>query len=173
MARLRPTAADLGARIPPMNARATPRGDTGRWQRPRKDGPEQRAPQRNLGHLKDHRAAVPNDPGADLDQPVPQRGQWPVLDILRHSQRAQEVRYFRPLWAPLASLRPGDAVVAAIASAAGLGCDSGPGRRSVPPLATRQGRPGDCHSKSFHLRRNPPCLVCGLPKCIVQESWRR
>ena len=72
-------------------------------QRPRSEATISTVPSVSAGHdthfvsavLERWRGAtsnrdVPNDPGADLDQPLAQRGQRPVLDILRQSQCAQE-----------------------------------------------------------------------------------
>jgi hypothetical protein len=43
---------------------------------------EQGARHHDLGHLEDHCATVPDDLGADLYQPVAQRGQRPLLYFL-------------------------------------------------------------------------------------------
>ena len=46
---------------------------------------------RNLGQLESDIATMADDLGTDLDQLLPQRGQRPVLHLLRQSQRPHEV----------------------------------------------------------------------------------
>jgi hypothetical protein len=50
---------------------------------------EQRTRRRDLGHLEDHRAAMADNPGADPDQPLARRGQWPALDRIGQRQGTQ------------------------------------------------------------------------------------
>lgn len=52
---------------------------------------EQRPRHRHLGQLEDGVATVPDDPGANLDQLLAQRGQRPMFDLLGQDQGAQEV----------------------------------------------------------------------------------
>jgi len=60
----------------------TQRGDC------REDLLEQRTRHHHLRHLEGDRSTVPDDLRADLDQPVPQRGQRPMLDLLGQRQGA-------------------------------------------------------------------------------------
>ena len=52
---------------------------------------EQRFGDSDLSELECDVAAMSHDLGADLDQLLPQRGQRPVLDLLRQRQCTQEV----------------------------------------------------------------------------------
>ncbi len=45
----------------------------------------------HLRHLESDVTAVAHDPRADLDQLLAQRGQRPVLDLLRQGQRPNEI----------------------------------------------------------------------------------
>ena len=55
------------------------------------DFPEQFPRHRHLGQLERDVAAMADHLGTDLHQLLPQRGQRPVLDLLRQSQRPHEV----------------------------------------------------------------------------------
>jgi hypothetical protein len=55
------------------------------------DAAEQVPGHRNLGHLEDDVPGMSHDLGADLHQPLAQRGQRPVGDLSRQRQGAQEV----------------------------------------------------------------------------------
>ena len=52
---------------------------------------EQITRHRHLSHLKHRVVGMCDDLGADLDHLLPQRGQRPLLDLPRQSERAQEV----------------------------------------------------------------------------------
>jgi hypothetical protein len=49
---------------------------------------EQRPRHRHLGELKDHVAAMADDPRPDLDQPLAQRRQRSPGDLVRQRQRS-------------------------------------------------------------------------------------